>query len=1216
MNHLTDLEIKALQDKESDKTMPKTPEQIEAIYRTGKNILVSASAGSGKTFVMTERIINLILNGISVKNLFVSTFTNKAATELKTRLDKKIRETRHRIADHDKRHLLTTALQELQYADIGTMDSFTLKFLKEHFYLKNLDPSFRLLVDKTEQDVIKQGIFDQLVEDFLAGNGVISKDRFVKVMENFSTDRKITPFYGVLDKINTFADSLENPLNWLQEEFMTGFSMYKKFADLPDVFTDGLQESLADVYRILEANLTSGLITGKAKVANTQEFLGNYEYLSTCLTEKHFKSFLTSYQALKFQFIPNANNKEDRDEAIELQKKATKNLIAAHKVRLDAFAESIKHQEIIEKYHDLAEELTNDSQKIALVFYQNYHDYKLEHGILEYADVTHLTIEILQENDILRRVYQSQYFEVMVDEYQDTNHLQEGMLNLLSNGHNQFMVGDVKQSIYGFRLADPSLFMAKYDAYQKEDNDGVLIRLKENFRSRPEVIHFTNEIFKRLMDKNIGEMIYGQDEFLVVGNPEYKTDRLDSLTAELLIYKDQKSKGDDDNLLTYDELVVTAQEIANLKQNGVNYKDIVILVRSKTNNNEIERVLQSYNIPVVLDEGKMTYLQAMEVLVMLDVLRAIDNPLFDISFMSLLKSPLMNFDENELSIISLQASNDVSFYEKLQLSIEGAGLKQELINEEFSIKLKKFMITFEQWGKLSRQESLYSLIWQIYRDTHYYDYVGGMKNGQLRQANLAALADRAASYESSGYKGLYQFIKMIDSFIASKNDLTSVNIALPTDSVRVMTIHKSKGLEFPYVFILNVNKKFNTKDLSGDLILSRKNGAGIQFTADFKEEIETEFPYARVKMATLPHTANALEKEYQALAEEMRMLYVAFTRAVNKIYMVGKIDATKIDEEGQFIDYQHVSFDQAGLLETSVRKSSKGYLHWILGIYHSSTIKASLGLKVRLISDEELQNLVAIEEVADTTFETLLAASQSFDGAMDTIEDVKLAKDILESTDQLNKKYEAGIQLPTIQTPSQIKKRCEQLLPESDVVINEHRNYSKFEFLKTGKQVSPTELGSAVHELMQLLDFTNVSRETLAHTVTTLSVKESVKEKIDIDKILTLFDTAFGKLMVANVHNMTREAPFSMLKTDEASGEQYVIRGIIDGFIKCDDKIILFDYKTDHFTNLDKIPQIRTQYQMQMSLYAESLLAAFDVKHIEKYLILLGGPEKVYIEAI
>ena len=1216
MRHLTDLEIKALQDNESQKSLPKTPEQIEAIYRTGTNILVSASAGSGKTFVMTERIINLILNGISVKNLFVSTFTNKAATELKTRLDKKIRETRNNVDDRKKRHLLTTALQELQYADIGTMDSFTLKFLKEHFYLKNIDPSFRLLVDKTEQDVIKQELFDKLVEESLAGKGVISRERFIRVMENFSTDRKITPFYTVLDKINTFADSLENPLNWLQDTFMTGFSKYQKYTELPDRFTDGLQESLSDIYRILEANLASGLITGKAKIANTQEFLGNYDYLSSCLKEKKFKDFLTLYRELKFQFVPNANNKDNRDEGVELQKKEIKALITTNKERLDAFVESIKHQEIIENYHDLAKELTSDLQEIALVFYQAYHNYKLEHGMLDYADITHLTIEILQENDTLRTVYQTQYFEVMIDEYQDTNHLQEGMLNLLSNGHNKFMVGDVKQSIYGFRLADPALFMAKYESYQREDSDGVLIRLKENFRSRPEVIQFTNEIFKRLMDKNIGEMVYGEAESLVVGNTAYQTDTSDSLTAELLIYQDQKAKPDDENSLTSDELVVTAQEILKLVKSGVNYKDIVILVRSKTNNSEIERVLQSYNIPVVLDEGKMTYLQAMEVLVMLDVLRAIDNPLFDISFVSLLKSPLVNFDENDLSIISLQASNDVSFYEKLQLSIAKTGLKQELIPQQLFLKLTAFMTRFDRWTKLSRQDSLYSLIWHIYRDTHYYDYVGGMINGQLRQANLTALADRAADYETSGYKGLFQFINMIDNFITSNNDLTSVNIALPTDSVRVMTIHKSKGLEFPYVFILNFNKKFNTKELSGDLILSRKNGAGIQFTADFKDEIDTEFPYARVKMTTLPHLANSLEKEYQSLAEEMRMLYVAFTRAVNKIYMIAKIDAAKIDDAGQFIPYQTVSFDQAGLLETSIRKSSQGYLHWILGIYQAMTVKTSLGLKVRLVSDEALQDMSIVDEAPMTSFETLLTASQSFDHVMDTIEDVKKAKNILESTDQLNQKYQAGIQLPTVQTPSQIKKRYEQLLPESDVVINTHHKYSKFEFFQTDNKVSATELGTAVHELMQSIDFTNVSRETLKQTISRLSVKEAVKQKIDIDKILTLFTTSFGEFMVANADKMTREAPFSMLKTDEASGEQYVIRGIIDGFIKCDDKIVLFDYKTDHFTTLDKMKQICSQYHMQMSLYAESLCAAFKVDRVEKYLILLGGPEKVFIEAI
>lgn len=1217
MQQLSDQEIDLLQQAEIGKEMPKTPEQIEAIYRTGTNILVSASAGSGKTFVMTERIINLILNGVSLKNLFISTFTNKAAAELKLRLDKKIRETRAHERSFEEIHLLTTALQDLSTADIGTMDSFTLKFLKENFYLKNLDPTFRLLVDSTEQEVIKRDIFDQLVEEHLADQGIISQERFIQVMNNFSSDRKIDAFYSVLNKINTFADSLENPIDWLENDFLNGFSTYQSFTDLPDTFTNGLQESLQEIYRALLENLSSGVITGPAKINNTEEFLANFEYLYDCLGQKQFQKFAEFYRQMKFQFVPNANNKDNRDEVLEAQKLSLKTLITTNKARLDQFIEAIKHQDIIEKYHQPASALTHDLQVIALAFYQRYHDYKLKNACLEYADVTHLTIEILQENEVLRKVYQTQYFEVMVDEFQDTNHLQEAMLRLLSNGKNSFMVGDVKQSIYGFRLADPSLFMSKYEAYQQPDADGKLIRLKENFRSYPEIINFTNQIFEHLMDKKIGEMVYGPEEKLVVGNPKLAQETSPDLTAELLIYKDEKSvSSETDDAVSTDELVVTAQAIRQLLSKGTQPKDIVILVRSKTNNAEIERVLQSFDIPVVLDEGKMNYLQAMEVLVMLDVLRAIDNPLFDVSFVALLKSPLFDFSENDLAIISLQASNDVNFYDKYQKARCQNGLKADLIDTTLSVKLQNFENTFSKWCQLAHQESLHSLIWKIYRDTHYYDYVGGMKNGQLRQANLAALADRAATYESSGYKGLFQFIKMIDNFMDSKNDLAAVNIALPSDAVRVMTIHKSKGLEFPYVFILNVNKKFNTKDLSSDLILSRKNGAGISFLADFKKEIDTEFPFAMVKMTTLPQMANALEKEYQALAEEMRMLYVAFTRAVKKIYMVGKVDASKLDEDNQFIAYQTAAFNANGILDDTLRQSSQGYLNWVLGVYQATTVKKASGLKVRVVEDDDLKDMVPVDQKNQLSFETLIAESKQYDDAMATIEEVKLAKQILDSADKLNDKYTVGINLPTIQTPSQIKKRYEHLISEQDVVVSNHQKYSQFEFLKTDKKVSPTELGSAVHELMQSLDFSNVTRETLSQTIESLTVRDEVKQKIKVDQILSLFDTDFGQMMVTHHKSMTREAPFSMLKTDQASGEQYVIRGIIDGFIKLADKIILFDYKTDHFTNLEAIPEIKARYQMQMSLYAESLTTAFKQEKIEQYLILLGGPDKVYIEQL
>ncbi|GFH40494.1 helicase-exonuclease AddAB subunit AddA [Lactococcus insecticola] len=1228
MQDKTELEIATLQQAEAGKALPKTPEQIEAIYRTDTNILVSASAGSGKTFVMTERIIYLILSGVRLKNLFISTFTNKAAAELKTRLDKKIRERRIETSDFEQKRLLTTALQDLSTADIGTMDKFTLKFLKENFYLKKLDPTFRLLVDKTEQDLIKRSIFDALVERHLSSDGLteddsensllLSKSRFIAVMKNFSSDRKIDGFYTVLDKINTFADSLENPVDWLGNGFLTGFATFATFSDLPDRFTAGLQESLHTIYQAVMDNLASGLITGKAKIENAENFLGNFEFLIDCLTSKDYQKFAMLYKDMKFQFVPNANNKENRDEALEAQKAALKSLVTENKNTLDQFIDAVRHQDIIEKYHAAAHELTADLQIIAQAFYAAYHAYKLKNASLEYADVTHLTIEILQENEVLRKVYQSQYFEVMVDEYQDTNHLQEAMLTLLSNGKNRFMVGDVKQSIYGFRLADPSIFMAKYEGYQTENADGKLIRLKENFRSRPEVIDFTNQIFKHLMDKSIGEMTYGAEEALVVGNKSLaETDEKIDLTAELLIYKDEKERSSDsDENLSSGELMMTAKAIRELADQGASYEDMVILVRSKTNNAEIERVLQSFDIPVVLDEGKMNYLQSLEVLVMLDVLRAIDNPLFDKSFVALLKSPLFYFTENELAIISLQASNDLTFYEKYQQTLQKTGLNSDLVDSTLSAKLVHLDNILIEWCQLARQDSLHSLIWQIYRETHYYDYIGGMKNGQQRQANLAALAERAASYESSGYKGLYQFIQMIDSFMSTQNDLVSVNVALPSNAVRVMTIHKSKGLEFPYVFILNVNKKFNTKDLSSPLILSRENGAGIQFTADFKSEIETEFPYALVKMTTLPHMANALEKEYQALAEEMRMLYVALTRAVKKIYIIGKIDAKKLDEDNLLLDYQTATFDKNGILDNHFRQSHQGYQNWILGIYHALTIKSELGMTLKVVSQDSLQDMIPSDFKKAKSFEELLIESQKFDDIMETIDDVKTAKKILDSTDVLNQKYAAGINLPTIQTPSQIKKRYEQLLPESEVSVQTHQKYSQFEFIKTDKKVSPTELGSAVHEFMQILNFSDVSRETLEATRQKLSVRDEVKTKIDLKQILSLFDTEFGQMMVENAADMTREAPFSMLKTDEVSGEQYVIRGIIDGYLKRDDKLILFDYKTDHFTDLTAISEIKVRYETQMALYAESLSKAFSTDTVDKYLILLGGPDKVYIERL
>ena len=1204
-----------------------TPEQKEAIYSSGQNILVSASAGSGKTFVMANRIVEKVKAGISLEQLFISTFTKKAAAELKIRLEKDLKKARLETDNREEQRRFTVAFQQVATADIGTMDSFTQKFVRQHFNRLDIDPNFRILADKTESDLLKQDVFGDLVEEYLADEDSISVDRnsdglskaeFKKLIKNFSKDRNMNGFQEVVYSVYNFMSATENPVKWLENDFLKGYETYQKFTDLPHPEVENVLEKLTDFFELLEESLTNKVISGKAGKEKAENILNQKTEILSALTENDFVTFGELFLNLDTD-IRVGTSKDEAILALKKEFSARKQELVGSNSKpgqIRDFVNQIKHIQLIEKYQVQAVAIAQALQKFMLRFYQTYLDKKIQENAFEYSDIAHFAIEILEENPDIRVQIQAHYDEIMIDEYQDTSHTQERMLELLSNGHNLFMVGDIKQSIYGFRLADPGLFLEKYKTYDAPDNPNQLIRLKENFRSRGEVLNFTNQIFKHLMDEEIGEMTYGREEMLVQGNvTDYPAEPDTAYYPELLLYKESQLENEEANenqeAISDGEIKVAAQKIVQLLKTGVEPKDIAILVRSKSNNNKIEDIFTSYNIPVVLDEGRVDFLKSMEVLVMLDVLRAIDNPLYDLSLVAMLRSPMFGFDEDELTRVSLQAGKESRFWEKVKLSLHGEGSQAELITADLQAKLTDFHSKFTEWRKLVNQISIHELLWKIYVETYYYDYVGALRNGELRQANLQALSTRAESYESSGYKGLFKFIRMIDKFMEQNNDLASVNIKLPQNAVRVMTFHKSKGLEFDYVFLMNLQSRFNARDLNENVILTRENGVGIKYVADLKNEpeVQTDFPYVLTKMETLPYIVNREQKQLANLSEEMRVLYVAFTRAKQKLYLIGKIKET--DKKITTDDYLSAVLEQ-NVLTNKYRKSNNGFQHWILALQAAIS---SLPMKMYIYAKEALDEKQA-EYKQPLVFQKLLEESAKFDGLMDVSDELKKASQIM----NYHYPHEAGTQLASIQTPSQVKKRSyeKQLeLGEIQPVI-EFVRAQQFSFASLKKsKITAAQIGSATHTFMQFADF---SKPDLAHfqaTLAQMEISAELKKHIDLEKILTLFETDLGKILVDKVDRTVKEAPFSMLKTDEFAKEQYIVRGICDGFIVLEDRIILFDYKTDHFTQNRQISEIKERYQVQMNLYAEALQHAYPaVNQVDKYLILLGGPDKVLVEKI
>lgn len=1205
MKFLSQEEITELQiaEAQSNKKPKRTAEQIQAIYSSGQNILVSASAGSGKTFVMAERILDQLARGVEIRQLFISTFTVKAATELKERLEKKINQQIQETQDVELKKHLGRQLADLPNAAIGTMDSFTQKFLTKHGYLLDLSPNFRILQNESEQLLLKNEVFRQVFEQHYQGQ---DKDNFSRLVKNFAGRSKDArglrkQVYMIYD----FLQSTSNPQSWLEESFLKGFEK-ADFTVAKEKLVEEIKERLWDLESFFRYHLENdakefgkasyleavqqvlyeiGALTPESTFDKYQEVL---ERVVSISKDKGGRALTNASRKAELQDLKNAYN-EDRKDKFE---------------KLIALNEQITLLKFQEDYHQESWDLAKTFQVFMRDFVDAYRQRKREENAFEFADISHYTIEILENFPQVRQEYQERFHEVMVDEYQDTNHIQERMLELLSNGHNRFMVGDIKQSIYRFRQADPQIFNEKFHSFAQDGKEGQLILLKENFRSSSEVLDATNDVFKHLMDEEVGEITYDGMHQLVFGNTDLPPDPENK--AEVLLYDKDDSDSDDEEELATNKLTgemrMVLKEILHLHNDkGVPFKDVALLTASRSRNDQVLLALSEYGIPVKTDGAQNNYLQSLEVQVMLDTLRVIHNPLQDFALVALLKSPMFSFDEDELARLALQKSEDKvqeNFYEKLVNAQAKTSLQKDLIKSELHKKLNLFLETIDAWRLYSKTHSLYDLIWKIYSDRFYYDYVGALPNGQARQANLYALALRADQFEKSNFKGLSRFIRMIDQVLEAQHDLANVAVAPPKDAVELMSIHKSKGLEFPYVFILNIDQKFNKKDTMSEVILSRTNGIGLNYVARVATNAKDEYVPSTIKLSipSLTYTQNEEELQLASYSELMRLLYVAMTRAEKKLYLVGKGSREKLESK-------EYPTNGKGLLPRETRLDASNFQDWIWAIYQTFS-KEDLHFSVRFEGEEDLTK-EAIGELEHKS--QLQDLSQADNRQSETIKD---ALEMLKEVEVYNEIHRAAIILPSVQTPSQIKKFYEPVMDMEGVVVasqsKQKENTIQFElpdFSKTEK-VTGAEIGSATHELMQRINLDKKpTLETLTDALEQVQASPAVKDKVNLDKILSFFDTALGQEILANQDKLYREQPFSMLKRDDKSQEDFVVRGILDGYLVYEDKIVLFDYKTDHY---EYPSQLIERYRGQLSLYAEALSRSYQIDKVEKYLILLG----------
>ena len=1206
MKFLSQEEIAALQvaEAQSNKKPKKTAEQIQAIYSSGQNILVSASAGSGKTFVMAERILDQLARGVEIRQLFISTFTVKAATELKERLEKKISQQIQESQDLEIKKHLGRQLADLPNAAIGTMDSFTQKFLTKHGYLLDLAPNFRILQNESEQLLLKNEVFRQVFEQHYQGK---DKDNFSRLVKNFAGRSKDArglrkQVYMIYD----FLQSTSNPQAWLENSFLKGFEK-ADFSVAKEKLAEDIKERLWDLESFFRYHLENDAKEfGKAAyLESVQQVFDEIGSLSHESTFEQYLEVLDRVVSISKdkggRALTNASRKAELQDLKEIYNQERKEKFE----KLIELNDQITLLKFQEDYHQESWDLAKTFQVFMSDFVDAYRERKREENAFEFADISHYTIEILENFPQVRQEYQERFHEVMVDEYQDTNHIQERMLELLSNGHNRFMVGDIKQSIYRFRQADPQIFNEKFHRFAQDDKEGQLILLKENFRSSSEVLDATNDVFKHLMDEEVGEISYDGMHQLVFGNSDIQANPENK--AEVLLYdKDDDSDSDDEEELTSNKLTGEMRMVLKViihlhNDKGVPFKDMALLTASRSRNDQVLLALSEYGIPVKTDGAQSNYLQSLEVQVMLDTLRVIHNPLQDFALVALMKSPMFSFDEDELARLALQKSEDKvqeNFYEKLVNAQAKTGLQKNLIKAELQKKLNFFMETVQAWRLYSKTHSLYDLIWKIYSDRFYYDYVGALPNGQARQANLYALALRADQFEKSNFKGLSRFIGMIDQVLEAQHDLANVAVAPPKDAVELMSIHKSKGLEFPYVFILNIDQQFNKQDSMSEVILSRKNGLGLKYVARVTTNAKEEYVPSTIKLSipSLTYTQNEEELQLASYSELMRLLYVAMTRAEKKLYLVGKGSREKLESK-------EYPTNGKGLLTRETRLDATNFQDWIWAIYQAFS-KEDLHFTVRFEGEEDLTQ-EAIGELENKS--QLQDQSQADNRQSETIKD---ALEMLKAVEMYNQVHRAAINLPSVQTPSQIKKFYEPIMDMEGVVVAGQSQLKEStvqfnlpDFSKT-KKVTGAEIGSATHELMQRINLDKKpTLETLTEALEQVQASTAVKDKVNLEKILSFFDTVLGQEILANQDKLYREQPFAMLKRDEKSQENFVVRGILDGYLLYNDKIALFDYKTDRYEHASQLVE---RYRGQLDLYAEALSRSYQIETVEKYLLLLG----------
>ncbi|WP_240375500.1 helicase-exonuclease AddAB subunit AddA [Bacillus piscicola] len=1203
-----------------------TDSQWEAISSSGTNLLVSAAAGSGKTAVLVERIIHRITNEenpLDVDELLIVTFTNAAAAEMKNRIAAAI-ETE--LAKNPESLHLRRQLALLNRAQISTLHAFCMSVIRKYYYLADIDPNFRILHD-VEGELLKEEILEEVFEEQYS---LEDNRRFIDAVDRFSNDRSDEGLRNLVLKLYHFSRSHPDPNRWLIE--MADTYLLDKETTV-DQLTWG-----KEIWEEAKVKIQAALLQVKEAKAVCLLENGPFPYLTTIEEdEKMIKSIFDSsdwetmhaqFSSLTFGRLKTIKKNDPVDKSLKEYVKEQRDIVKKEMNELKSETFSQPPAAYLQDVKSMAAPIQTLVETVQL-FAERYEQRKTEKTLVDFSDLEHISLALLKrDNSEAAKEYRTRFQEILVDEFQDINHTQEEILKTIANHNNLFLVGDVKQSIYRFRLAEPGIFLDKYKSYNRDDGiPGWKINLDKNFRSRKDVLHAVNFIFKQVMDEEAGEIEYDEAAELKAGNLDYPDFQND--TELVVINKGEERYEAGEEAAEEVEEIETAQLEARfmarrIKQlledkhqimdketkqmRRITFRDIVILMRSLSATPAIVDEFKKEGLPVYaeLNEG---YFEAVEINIMLSLLKTIDNPFQDIPLAAVLRSPIVDMNEEELAQIRLM-NKEGSFFEALKEAV-AKGPASSWVE-----KATSFYGRFCKWRDRARKEALSDFLWDLMQETGYYDFAGGLPGGKQRQANLLALYDRARSYEKTSFRGLFRFLRFIERIQERGDDLgTARALGEQEDVIRMMTIHKSKGLEFPIVFLAGLNKKFNMQDVYSRVLFHKSLGIGTK-TID---------PDTRIVKDSLPQLAIKKKTYREQLAEEMRTLYVAMTRAKEKLILVGTVN----NPQKMFDKWQRSFTHSQQTLPVMVRLKAKSYVDWIgPAVFRHSSADTFVKTE-ETCGNVELHSHPSkwmINVVEKSSLQEVEVEQQAEDSEKEVA--LKQVNPILEDhgyTDEMEKKlnwlypFQDSVATRSKQTVSEYKRHFQDEYSEPAFPFSFTSSYAERPMFLQEETVNPAERGTAVHTLLEHipLDIVHSSErvESFIYALVDKELLTSVQAQlINVQEVLAFFNSEIGRRL-KEAQEVYRELPFSYGKEITSGTQDFIL---IQGTVDCvfrdgDGKLVLIDYKTDAFrsrfpANLEKaVDMMRNRYQKQIDMYGEALSSIWQEPIREAYLYAFDG---------